>query len=251
MPLKIPTPLHGWRDFAGEVGVIVLGVLIALGAQQAVDNVQWREEVRRTEAALTDEIAKSVVDAAERHMVDRCLRSRTSDLIGKVSTSGGEWVGNPMPVARSDLVTTVPVAAPAAYRTPTRDWSDHVWQAAKSSGVLTHMPRERVSAYANIYAVIGILRDANRLEANIFPTLLYLSFDTTLDAEDRQRALSALGHLDWMRGAQLNETRRLINAVRDMKLDFSKTDLASNLAEKQRSQRVFRGDCVQHVKLRL
>lgn len=249
MPLKIPTPLHGWRVFAGEVGVIVLGVLIALGAQQVVDNFQWREEVRRTEAALADEIAKSMVDAAERHMVDRCLRGRTSDLIAKVSESGSEWVANPMPVAQTG--TAVPVAAPATYRTPTRDWSDHVWQAAKSSGVLTHMPRERVSAYANIYAVIGILRDANRLEANLFPTLLYLSFDTTLDAEGRQRALGTLGHLDWMRGAQLNETRRMINAVGDMKLDFSKTGLARDLAEKERTQRAFRGDCVQHIKLNL
>lgn len=249
MPIKIPTPLHGWRVFMGEVGVIVLGVLIALGAQQAVDDIQWREEVRRTEAALTDEIAKSVVDAAERHMVDVCLRSRASDLIAKVSTSGAKWVGNPMPVGST--VTAVPVAAPAAYRTPTRDWSDHVWQAAKSSGVLTHMPRERVSAYANIYAVIGILRDANRLEANIFPTLLFLSFDTTLDAEDRQRTLGTLGHLDWMRGAQLNETRRMINAVGAMKLDFSKTSLARDLAEKERTQRAFRGDCVRHVALKL
>lgn len=251
MPLKMPTPLHGWRVFAGEVGVIVLGVLIALLAQQAVDAASWREEVRRTEAALLDEITKSVVDAAERHMVDQCLGHRTRDLITKVSANEGAWVANPMPVARSGRFTAVPVSAPAAYRTPTRDWSDHVWQAAKSSGVLTHMPRERVSAYANIYAVIGILRDANRLEANIFPTLLYLSFDTTLDAEDRQRALSTLGHLDWMRGAQLNETRRMINAVGAMKLDFSKTSLARDLAEKERIQRAFRGDCVRHVALKL
>ena len=32
MHFHLPKPLHGWREFAGEVGVIVLGVLIALGA---------------------------------------------------------------------------------------------------------------------------------------------------------------------------------------------------------------------------
>ena len=34
--MKVPSikPLHGWRTFWGEVGIIVLGVLIALGAQQ-------------------------------------------------------------------------------------------------------------------------------------------------------------------------------------------------------------------------
>ena len=31
MRVSMPKPLHGWREFAGEVGIIVLGVLIALG----------------------------------------------------------------------------------------------------------------------------------------------------------------------------------------------------------------------------
>ena len=32
MHIHLPKPLHGWRAFVGEVGIIVLGVLIALGA---------------------------------------------------------------------------------------------------------------------------------------------------------------------------------------------------------------------------
>ena len=31
MSIHIPKPLHGWREFVGEVGIIVIGVLIALG----------------------------------------------------------------------------------------------------------------------------------------------------------------------------------------------------------------------------
>ena len=38
MHFHLPKPLHGWRAFAGEVGIIVLGVLIALGADQAVED---------------------------------------------------------------------------------------------------------------------------------------------------------------------------------------------------------------------
>jgi len=30
MHFRLPKPLHGWREFAGEVGTIVIGVLIAL-----------------------------------------------------------------------------------------------------------------------------------------------------------------------------------------------------------------------------
>ena len=34
MHIHLPKPLHGWRALIGEVGIIVVGVLIALGAEQ-------------------------------------------------------------------------------------------------------------------------------------------------------------------------------------------------------------------------
>ena len=52
MHFHLPKPLHGWREFAGEVGIIVLGVLIALGFEQVVEDVHWRGEVREAKAAL-------------------------------------------------------------------------------------------------------------------------------------------------------------------------------------------------------
>jgi hypothetical protein len=45
MHVHLPKPLHGWREFAGEVGVIVIGVMIALGAQQLLEDWHWRSEV--------------------------------------------------------------------------------------------------------------------------------------------------------------------------------------------------------------
>ena len=45
MHFHLPKPLHGWREFAGEVGIIVIGVLIALAADQAIEAWQWREKV--------------------------------------------------------------------------------------------------------------------------------------------------------------------------------------------------------------
>ena len=48
MRVHLPKPLHGWREFAGEVGIIVLGVLIALGAGQVVKSLQFRHEQHDT-----------------------------------------------------------------------------------------------------------------------------------------------------------------------------------------------------------
>ena len=52
MKIQLPKPLHGWRAFAGEVGTIVLGVLLALGAQELMQGLHWRSEVRETRKAL-------------------------------------------------------------------------------------------------------------------------------------------------------------------------------------------------------
>ena len=45
MHVHLPKPLHGWREFLGEVGIIVVGVLIALGAEQVVETLHWRSAV--------------------------------------------------------------------------------------------------------------------------------------------------------------------------------------------------------------
>ena len=248
MAIKLPTPLNGWRVFVGEVGVIVLGVLIALGAQQAVEALHWRNEVRLTEDALTIEIADSVVHASERQMVNRCLSDRLTHLIGKVSSNTGPWSGDPMPLERAALgVATVP----ASYRTPNRPWNDNVWEAAQNGGVFNHMPRERVAAFSKVYAIMEGLRKGNESEHQVFPQLLYLSFDTQLDAAARQQALAALGRLDWLNGTILFDGKRLIDEVQALRLDFSRTSLKREMAEVERTQRAFRGKCAQHFEAQL
>lgn len=248
MRLKLPEPSHGWRKFAGEVGVIVLGVLIALGAQQAADTIQGRNEARLTEQALTNEIAASIVHAAERQMVYPCLRGRLNHLIAKVATGSDQWIGDPMPLEQAAIGVTI---VPVAYRTPNREWNDNVWKAAQNSGVFSHMPRERVAAYSNIYATMEGEREANELELQAFPQLLFLSYDTRLDADARQQALGTLGSLDWLNGTILFDGQILIEEARAMRLDFSRTNLKRDLAEAERIQRAFRGKCVQHIDVRL
>ena len=252
MKIKLPSPRDGWRAFAGEVGVIVLGVLIALAAQEFVEELRWREEVRRTEEALAIEIATSVVHAGERQMVNRCLVDRLTHLIDKVNSTQGPWSGDQMPIEQSLLgVTAVPSAYRAPYRTPNRPWSDSLWRAAQNGGVFNHMPRERLAAYSKIYARMDGLRKVNELEQQVFPQLFYLSFDTRLDAAARQQALATLGRLDWLHATLLFDSKNLIDEVQAMRLDFSRTGLSRELAKVERSQRKLRGKCVQPVDLRL
>ena len=55
MHFHLPKPLHGWREFAGEVGIIVIGVLIALGAEQMVEAVHARNQEHQRLERLFEE----------------------------------------------------------------------------------------------------------------------------------------------------------------------------------------------------
>ena len=36
MHVHLPKPVHGWREFVGEIAIIVIGILIVLGGEQLV-----------------------------------------------------------------------------------------------------------------------------------------------------------------------------------------------------------------------
>jgi hypothetical protein len=64
MHIHLPKPLHGWREFVGEVGVVVIGILIALGGEQLVESLHHRSQVHEmTEKLHAESIAnRDVID---------------------------------------------------------------------------------------------------------------------------------------------------------------------------------------------
>lgn len=76
----IPKPLHGWREFAGEVGIIVLGVLIALSAEQIVEQFHWQAETRMARAALLAEAKDNLSSARSRQKQTPCVQRRLAEI---------------------------------------------------------------------------------------------------------------------------------------------------------------------------
>jgi len=80
MHFRLPKPLHGWREFAGEVGIIVVGVLIALAAEQLVEEIHWEAETKAARNALLSE-ARDNLDAANfRAMQQPCVERRLDEI---------------------------------------------------------------------------------------------------------------------------------------------------------------------------
>src|SRR4051794_7061808 len=87
MYVKLPKPMHGWRAFVGEVGIIVLGVLIALAFGQLVDAWQWRDKVSHAEAAMRLELAEDDgPQAFGRALIGQCLDTQ----LGKIRDEAGK-----------------------------------------------------------------------------------------------------------------------------------------------------------------
>lgn len=101
MHLHLPKPLHGWRQFAGEVGIIVLGVLIALAAGQLVEIVHDSQSAADARANVRAEAAQNVGSIRDRLSTQACIDRRIAELQDILSRSGeGPLVTQPTWVSR-------------------------------------------------------------------------------------------------------------------------------------------------------
>lgn len=80
MKAPLPSTLHGWHPFLGEVGIIVFGVLIALGAQQLVDHVSRQADMHEFRAATDAEIGRTLGTYQARLAQDGCVTRKLDDL---------------------------------------------------------------------------------------------------------------------------------------------------------------------------
>src|SRR5579872_659932 len=140
MHFHLPRPLHGWREFAGEVGIIVLGVLIALGAEQAVERVRWNREVAETRRSLAVELAEARAYAAERVITGDCIERQ---LLAFDKLADAEQV---------------PAVIQINLNVGLRPWSVSAWEAASASGEIDHMSQEERNQYASVYGSIKVIR---------------------------------------------------------------------------------------------
>jgi hypothetical protein len=245
----LPKPLHGWREFAGEVGIIVIGVLIALGAEQVVEAGHWQHEAAVTRNALAEEVAVSAADGAERVALEECLRNRIADLAAKLNVTSGHWTADPMKLGQARSSARLLPSMPLAYRTPTRNWTDDAWEAARSTGMLNHMGRDETAAYSAAYAMIAGLRSQQDQEDALAPKLSFLSFNQQIDNTSRLNALITLGELDYLNAQLSLNGRLLVEAAKQMHLNFDRRALAKSTQETFLAQRRLRGPCVKDIQL--
>jgi len=131
-----PKPVQGWREFVSEIGVVVLGVLIALSGEQTVEWLHWRGEVRETRAALRQEIAYDLSALASLKAENGCIQQRL-DALDAWAAAGARPLTHP---SRTPLLWTI---------------RSSVWEVAKTGQLASHLPLDEQLSYARMYDILG------------------------------------------------------------------------------------------------
>ena len=74
MDIRRPKAPHTWGELLSEIGVIVIGIAIALSGEQAISALHWRHKVWRAETNMRQQLNEDLAYAFELRRMAPCAR---------------------------------------------------------------------------------------------------------------------------------------------------------------------------------
>jgi hypothetical protein len=124
MDIHKPKPVHGWREFASEIVVIVCGILIALMLEQVAEAWRLHEKVETGEASIRAEFSDQLAYAT----IFLQLKPGFDERIDKLEAAA---------IAHDHKEAARLAALPAPFAM--RPWSVAAWDAAASEQIVSHL----------------------------------------------------------------------------------------------------------------
>ena len=188
MEIHKPKPVHNWRELLTEIGVIVIGVAIALAGEQAVEKLHDHARAAEARASIREEIARNVGRINVRQAMEPCIGKRLDEIDGLIAASAAGrlpqealWIGS----------------TPAALVI-----FDSTYRAAMQSGTASLFSYGEQRDYANLYASFENYNRAIAEEARSWGDLRTL---------ERHPAPSAT--LDWQLRSAMQQARIARTAI--------------------------------------
>jgi hypothetical protein len=174
MHFHVPKPLHGWRAFIGEVGIIVLGVLIALSAEQLAEQWHWRNLVHYGRSDLAESYTTLRAQMRERQLISPCLDRRFDEIATFLEQASASGRIPPIGEIGQPRMRTI---------------SEPIWPALVATGTAMHFPRNEALQYNAIEAYVELWKADQQREREAW-TRLY-----TIVGPGRSIEQSELGNL--------------------------------------------------------
>ena len=138
MHFHLPKPPHGWREFLSEVAVIVVGISIAIGAEQTVEWVHHRSEVHEATEKLR---AESIANRDSLAFSLSILSNAIKQVDGQIAVLGD--CESPFDPGKLESVNGNQIAGPA----------NTAWLGIRDGALLSLMPDDLVSNYSKLEGV--------------------------------------------------------------------------------------------------
>jgi hypothetical protein len=133
--IRLPKPMMGGGDFILEVLIVVVGVLLALGGEQLVEQIRWHNKVADTTRQLDAEVHANARSAYRWLTVHPCLNLQLDAIAADVRASRHSKVISPV----------------VAYMPPLEVFSNDAWLNARSLHVADHIRPNAMRNYTILY----------------------------------------------------------------------------------------------------
>ena len=208
MEIHRPGVVRNWREFLKEVGIIVLGVSIALAGEEAVNYFNWKQEVSIVEDSVNDELADALFSAMERVKIADCQK-RTLDRLDQLADeSRGTLVIRNPPLRRMRL------------------WGSAAWDAAVASGAIAHMRHDKRNTYANLFSFLHLFRDLNIRQEELWARMDTYQHPRSLTDESRERFAESVSQLRALTGTMNLAAQQFVEQAKPLHLQLSPENTA-------------------------
>lgn len=179
--LKLKPP-HGWNAVAWELGIVTLGVLIALGAQELVQSLHWKREVRQTREALNGELSRDLAVFDHTMAQIPCINGRTKEL-----RKWAESFRTGEPLRLKHEIIPLP-----GFMVRTEAWEIIDGETA------ARIPLQPRLNYAGLYSSMRTFRDVKNRTGEVWTTIAEFEGSTRLEEADIRKIILATKDLQGM-----------------------------------------------------
>ena len=139
MDIHKPKPVHNFREFLSELGVVVLGIVIALSGEQLIEHLRERKLAAETRENIREEIAYNLARLSNRTAVQSCIDRRLEEIVQLIDSGTQPGYIAPTWIGRPQIWEMVHAK----------------WQAASQAGRAPLLEADEQAQFGFIYAILA------------------------------------------------------------------------------------------------
>jgi hypothetical protein len=217
MDVHKPKLVRNWRELLKEWGVIVLGVLTALFAEQAVQSFEWHQKLDAAIADMDNELTRgNGPQAYARLAMHDCVGARLDEMRSAIERGDREQ--------SRKLIDN--------FWLPKRTWDSLARESATASDVASHMPHDRMFQYRIAYATVPDLqRLADKELADLGNVRALPASGGAIETPEKIAALQAIESLKLDNDATVRESTFMLSHMKLMHLPLNRDFVGRNMQE--------------------